>query len=149
MDDLSQEEQNADFIKMVEFHLHPTFSPRTVRCRKPPFEVERLGWGWFYIRIVIHFQPKFDKQPLEHMHRLCFEGNGDVSSVEVDFKVPVQQEQQQRNHSRVPVLQPDDQPRGATAPSSSSVPQVEVIDDDDDSDIVDDYQEVDQLDEIL
>lgn len=48
--------ENSEFIKSVEFHLHPTFTPPVVKITRPPFEVERLGWGWFYIKVCIYKQ---------------------------------------------------------------------------------------------
>ena len=44
------------YIELVEFRLHPTFQPSVVRCRQPPFEVRRIGWGVFTIVVTITFR---------------------------------------------------------------------------------------------
>ena len=39
------------FIAHVEFHLHPTFSPPLVTVKTPPYEVTKIGWGVFQVKI--------------------------------------------------------------------------------------------------
>ncbi|KAJ1327585.1 YEATS family [Microdochium nivale] len=39
----------TDIVKEVHMHLHPTFRPPSVVCRREPYEVSRLGWGVFVV----------------------------------------------------------------------------------------------------
>ena len=39
------------FIAHVEFHLHPTFSPPLVTVKAPPYEITKIGWGVFQVKI--------------------------------------------------------------------------------------------------
>ena len=62
----------SQFIERVVFHLHPTFNPSVVQCVKEPYEVERIGWGTFGIKVQIVFVAKLSKPPMEVMHMLSF-----------------------------------------------------------------------------
>jgi len=104
---------NTEYIKSVTFHLHPTFTPSVVVLNHPPFAIERTGWGWFNVKIVVSFQPKYQKPPLELFYPLCFEGNGNLLHVDIDFKVQVQSADQQG---------------GAASSSSSSAAAAETVD---------------------
>ncbi|KAF2650809.1 hypothetical protein K491DRAFT_576987, partial [Lophiostoma macrostomum CBS 122681] len=42
-----------DIVQEVEVYLHPTFRPPSVTLRQPPFEVRRLGWGYFKIEATV------------------------------------------------------------------------------------------------
>ncbi|CAO2653770.1 Nn.00g031810.m01.CDS01 [Neocucurbitaria sp. VM-36] len=42
-----------DIVKEVRVDLHPTFRPPRLTLRNPPYEVRRLGWGWFTIEAEI------------------------------------------------------------------------------------------------
>lgn len=46
----------TDVIQGVNIHLHPTFRPPSVLRRDPPYEVRRLGWGYFTIQaeVILH-----------------------------------------------------------------------------------------------
>ena len=39
----------TDIIEEVHIHLHPTFRPPKVIRTRPPYEIRRLGWGYFTI----------------------------------------------------------------------------------------------------
>ena len=45
-----------DIVKEIRVNLHPTFRPPCLVLRQPPFEVRRLGWGYFNIEshVVLH-----------------------------------------------------------------------------------------------
>lgn len=40
----------TDIIAAVHIDLHPTFRPPTVTRLNPPYEIRRLGWGYFDVR---------------------------------------------------------------------------------------------------
>ncbi|KAF2258212.1 hypothetical protein CC78DRAFT_537984 [Lojkania enalia] len=42
-----------EIVEEVRVHLHPTFRPPRVVLHRPPFEVRRLGWGFFNIEADI------------------------------------------------------------------------------------------------
>ena len=44
------------WIREVTFMLHPTFSPASVTVTRPPYKVERQGWGVFRIDIRIVYR---------------------------------------------------------------------------------------------
>lgn len=39
----------TDIIEEVHIHLHPTFRPSRIIRTRPPYEIKRLGWGFFTI----------------------------------------------------------------------------------------------------
>ncbi|KAI5197343.1 hypothetical protein E4T39_07313 [Aureobasidium subglaciale] len=39
----------TDIISHVNIQLHPTFRPSLLKLDKPPYEIERKGWGYFTI----------------------------------------------------------------------------------------------------
>jgi hypothetical protein len=75
----------SEYIDNVVVKLHPTFRPDTVTLYQPPFEVSRLGWGIFMIRIKINFKQQYHKAPLEVSHMLSFTGNGNMRSEDIEF----------------------------------------------------------------
>jgi len=56
-------------IEKVVFHLHEDFDPPTVELRSPPYEVERIGWGTFDIKVEIHCSQGY---VVHCEHELCF-----------------------------------------------------------------------------
>ncbi|KAF9729174.1 hypothetical protein PMIN06_000079 [Paraphaeosphaeria minitans] len=42
-----------DLVSHVKVNLHPTFRPPSLILRDLPFEVRRLGWGYFSIRATV------------------------------------------------------------------------------------------------
>lgn len=43
-------------IDSVTFDLHPSFTPKSVTVRAPPFAISRRGWGAFPLRITIQLR---------------------------------------------------------------------------------------------
>ncbi|KAH3761132.1 ring zinc finger and vwf domain family protein [Pelomyxa schiedti] len=65
-------DQVEDIVEKVEVELHPSFQPSHIIVSTAPFEVERCGWGFFAIPMVIHFKPAFSRPPLHYDHQLDF-----------------------------------------------------------------------------
>jgi hypothetical protein len=42
-----------DLVSHIKVDLHPTFRPPALVLRDPPFEVRRLGWGYFSIAATV------------------------------------------------------------------------------------------------
>eukprot|EP01060_Flectonema_neradi_P017844 TRINITY_DN246_c0_g1_i1.p1 TRINITY_DN246_c0_g1~~TRINITY_DN246_c0_g1_i1.p1 ORF type:complete len:490 (+),score=115.71 TRINITY_DN246_c0_g1_i1:60-1472(+) len=40
-------------IRSVTYHLHPTFSPSSITVTEAPFEISRVGWGTFTIKVDV------------------------------------------------------------------------------------------------
>lgn len=61
------------WIKKVRFFLHPSFRPHDlVEVHQPPYQITRLGWGEFPLRVQIHFvDPK--NKPINIIHELKLE----------------------------------------------------------------------------
>merc|ERR1712224_886303 len=90
----------AEFVEKVKFKLAPYYTawPRSdnhsVRVgknpevRTAPFEVTRVGWGYFPVTIVITWKSCLASPPTEIEHELCFDGNGSSSThrIDVDMK---------------------------------------------------------------
>jgi len=60
------------FIEKIEFILHPTFIPSRIVVKRPPFELQRTGWGTFEVGVKIHFIPSLNMDPVEESHVLSF-----------------------------------------------------------------------------
>jgi transcription initiation factor IIF auxiliary subunit len=74
-------------IEKVVVDLHPTFRPAQLTLTSAPFEVKRLGWGVFDIKIIIRFKQECNLGELEINHFLSFEGNGNFTEHEIDYKL--------------------------------------------------------------
>ena len=61
------------YIEKAEFRLHPTFQPSIIRRRQAPFEVRRIGWGVFTIRVIITLKGD-SEDVLSYRHTLAFSG---------------------------------------------------------------------------
>src|SRR3989338_3367552 len=57
-------EDNLDYISKIIFRLHESFDPPLETITKPPFEVEKEGWGQFPLNIEIHFHESSGLPPL-------------------------------------------------------------------------------------
>ncbi|KAI9140319.1 yeats family-domain-containing protein [Paraphysoderma sedebokerense] len=79
------DKEEEKYIERVVVKLHPTFSPSTVTLTRPPFQVRRLGWGYFTIRSEIYFQKSWRKDPLLVYWTLDFNGDGNVEEIDVEF----------------------------------------------------------------
>jgi hypothetical protein len=70
-------------INKVVFKLHPTFKPNEIGITKPPFQLTRIGWGTFKIKIIIYWNSIHKNVPTELEHELNFGEDGEVSELEV------------------------------------------------------------------
>jgi hypothetical protein len=82
---MDNDDNTSKYIDQVVVRLHPTFHPSTITLTEPPFEVSRLGWGVFLIRLTIKFKQEFRKPPLDLTHYLSFDGNGSFASEDIEF----------------------------------------------------------------
>lgn len=64
--------KSTQLIEKVVFELHPTFRPSRVVVTKPPFIIQRVGWGTFEVGVKIHFNPALQMDPVEESHVLSF-----------------------------------------------------------------------------
>lgn len=53
---LAGQRKVLDQVSHVEYHLHPTFSPSTVRKDRPQLNLRLRVWGEFTIRATVHFE---------------------------------------------------------------------------------------------
>lgn len=67
-------------IQHIDFQLHDTFSPPTVRVSEPPFEVARRGWGTFTVKLVVKFRVATGLPTKTFKHTLNFE-QADTSAI--------------------------------------------------------------------
>lgn len=67
------------------YHLHPTFKPPVIEVNQAPFLLSRVGWGYFDLKIDVHFADwtKLGKKRL--VHELCFDGNGNTQKFDLDI----------------------------------------------------------------
>lgn len=42
-----------ELVSYIRVNLHPTFRPPFLILRSPPFEVRRIGWGYFNIQVTV------------------------------------------------------------------------------------------------
>ena len=49
----------TDIIEEVHIHLHPTFRPPKIIRTRPPYEVRRIGWGFFTIVAYVMLKPGY------------------------------------------------------------------------------------------
>ena len=49
----------TDIIEEVHIHLHQTFRPPRIIRTRPPYEVTRLGWGYFTILANVMLKPGY------------------------------------------------------------------------------------------
>ncbi|KAL7745960.1 hypothetical protein RI367_008549 [Sorochytrium milnesiophthora] len=92
MEDAEEEQR---LIDRVVVNLHPTFDPRSVTLTQPPFEVRRLGWGYFLINVQIFWKAEFAAQtsnPSEYQWQLDFHGEGNFERHELTFTIPTSKE---------------------------------------------------------
>ncbi|KAI9015191.1 hypothetical protein BC832DRAFT_589642 [Gaertneriomyces semiglobifer] len=81
----------GDYIERVTVTLHPTFHPPVVVLRRPPFCVQRVGWGVFRIGAIIKVKAPWRLGPscgggdeMSVGWMLTFDGGG-VSEVELEL----------------------------------------------------------------
>lgn len=89
------------YIDRVTIRLHPTFRPSSVVITEPPFELTRIGWGIFLIRVLIHFKPIYNKNDMFTDWMLTFEGNGNMKEIDEEFVskriIDLEQQQEQQD----------------------------------------------------
>eukprot|EP01129_Flabellula_baltica_P017035 TRINITY_DN9314_c0_g1_i1.p1 TRINITY_DN9314_c0_g1~~TRINITY_DN9314_c0_g1_i1.p1 ORF type:complete len:817 (+),score=152.19 TRINITY_DN9314_c0_g1_i1:177-2453(+) len=109
------------YLKKVRFFLHPSFAPSDlVEVHSPPFQITRVGWGEFPIRIQLHFvDPK--NKPINIIHQLKLDretpglpclGSETCVDVELDrqfFELGIHTEELASSASRAPVVRRYDQ----------------------------------------
>ncbi|XP_017068560.2 uncharacterized protein LOC108106160 [Drosophila eugracilis] len=70
--DLPQPLEN--YIKKVRFHLHHSYRPNDiVDVHRPPFQLNRRGWGEFPMRIQLFFQDYLQQKPVQLMHTVVLD----------------------------------------------------------------------------
>ena len=80
------------FIESVSFFLHPSYSPHDIIVLgRPPFQITRLGWGEFPVRVQLHFKDRIHK-PVDILHHLKLDNTrtgqqmlGDETCVDIDL----------------------------------------------------------------
>jgi len=77
--------ETEKYIDMVVIYLHPTFNPSIIKLNRPPFEIKRLGWGYFQIRCQVHWKQIYHKPPQIFTWMLSFNGEGDFTSHDIQF----------------------------------------------------------------
>ncbi|KAF2472789.1 uncharacterized protein BDR25DRAFT_219293 [Lindgomyces ingoldianus] len=86
-----------ELIQEVSVDLHPTFRPPRLVLTQPPFEIRRLGWGWFTIEARILLKEPYSwithgadqrarTQMLMLEWTLDFEGDGQQARVRARIK---------------------------------------------------------------
>lgn len=76
----------SDLVANVQWHLHPTFTPKVVTVtapsvplfRKPEgsFALSRVGWGTFKVKAVVNWKPETNMPPTKLTHMLSFAKEG-------------------------------------------------------------------------
>jgi len=89
----------AEFVEKVKFKLAPYYTAwpssdhhsfrvgKNPEVRSAPFEVTRIGWGYFPVTIMITWKSWLALPPTELEHELCFDGNGSSSTHRIDVGV--------------------------------------------------------------
>jgi transcription initiation factor IIF auxiliary subunit len=98
--ELQQNSTSIDeFVEKVYFKLAPYYTTwpsndnhsvrvgKNPEVRSAPFEVTRVGWGYFPVTIVITWKAWLAIPPTEIEHELCFDGSGSSSTHRVDVDV--------------------------------------------------------------
>ncbi|KAF9639442.1 putative yeats family protein [Lasiodiplodia theobromae] len=91
---------DVDVVEEVQILLHPTFRPPRVIRAMPPYQITRIGWGYFTVQAYIILKAGYtwiseDAQPtpdgvekgmlpLEWM--LSFDGNGSMGRCRLKYK---------------------------------------------------------------
>jgi len=84
--DMENEKDDIEkYLDKIVVHLHPTFSPPVLEFKKPPFQVERVGWGVFNIDITLYFQKNTKKPPMDISWYLSFRDGGRQKTVDLEF----------------------------------------------------------------
>jgi len=90
---LMEEEENlSEYIEKIVVNLHSTFSPSQLTFKKPPFEVQRSGWGTFEINFTVYFTEQTKKRPLDLSWYLSFRDGGRQRTFDLEFDKRILQE---------------------------------------------------------
>lgn len=86
----------TDIIQAVRMNLHPTFRPPSVTRQDPPYEIRRLGWGYFAINALVVLKKGWawlsndaygeEKRALPLDWTLDFEGEGSMGRCRLKVK---------------------------------------------------------------
>jgi len=86
----------TDIIQAVKMNLHPTFRPPSVIRQDPPYEIRRLGWGYFAINAQVILRKGWawlsndaygeEKRALPLDWTLDFEGEGSMGRCRLKIK---------------------------------------------------------------
>jgi len=82
---MEDDENIEDFIEKLEVNLHPTFNPPKLTYRKPPFEIQRTGWGTFEINFTVYFTELTKKRPVDLSWYLSFRDGGRQRTFDLEF----------------------------------------------------------------
>lgn len=72
-------------VDKVDVKLHHSFSPNSFVLTRPPFEVDRVGWGLFTIQGIIHFKPHLNHYPVNFQHQLNFSAPETYNAISLTF----------------------------------------------------------------
>ena len=62
--------------------MHKSFRPNIIILDKPPFCVRRIGWGFFDIKIIVHWKKIMKQKDLLILeHELNFNGCGEEKKI--------------------------------------------------------------------
>jgi NAD-dependent SIR2 family protein deacetylase len=78
---------HAKFVRTVEYKLHSSFNPRVIVVDEEPFEIARIGWGTFVVRIKIELKRRYGGGVFAAKHELDFSNDGDAVAL---TQVPLQ-----------------------------------------------------------
>ena len=77
--------ETKEFIKSVTYHLDPSFKPSVFKVTEAPFNLSRVGWGYFEIEIEVEFQEKFQLPIKKLSHMLSFENEGHTQNITLEI----------------------------------------------------------------
>ncbi|KAF2821169.1 hypothetical protein CC86DRAFT_374031 [Ophiobolus disseminans] len=107
-----------ELVKEVRIDLHPTFRPPRVTLRNPPYEVRRLGWGYFTLEATIVLKEThgwvvnntgMKQSSLDLTWTLDFEGRGRQGRVRAKvkkFEEPLTDRERRLRSRALPVSAP-------------------------------------------
>jgi len=109
----------TDIIQAVKMNLHPTFRPPTITRQDPPYEIRRLGWGYFAINAQVILKKGWawlsndaygaDKRGLPLDWTLDFEGEGSMGRCRLKVKKFVAELAVEEEPTGVALHQSDDE----------------------------------------
>jgi len=80
----------SPYVRKIRFHLHPSFRPWDVaESYDPPFQITRLGWGEFPVRVELIFSDPKNK-PINIIHPLKFDYSEMTGRGLIGREIPVE-----------------------------------------------------------